>query len=200
MKRFWLLGLALSIVAVGCGSKGVTVTGENGEKVSVNPTSGDMTVTDKDGKTTTLENDGKTVTAKSSDGSELKIEEGKFSGTNEKGEKFEGGVATVSESELGLPFYPGSTEMEFGSSKLDGPDGTTLSMNRTSNDMPDKIVAYYKGKFKDPQTFDSNVNGAAQSQVSGKLADGAEAAVIAIREKDKDTTQVMITVQRKKAK
>lgn len=200
MKRFWLLGLALSIVAVGCGSKGVTVTGENGEKVSVDPASGDMTVTDKDGKTMTVESDGKTVTAKGRDGTELKIEEGKFSGTNEKGEKFEGGVAKVSESELGLPFYPGSTEMEFGSSKLDGPDGTTLSMNRTSNDMPEKVIEFYKAKFKEPQMFNSSANGVAQAQVSGKLEDGADAAVIAIREKDKDTTQVMITVQRKKAK
>lgn len=200
MKRYWLLGLALSIIAAGCGSKGVTVTGDNGEKVSVNPTTGDMTVTDKDGKTTTVENKGDSWTAKSSDGTEVKVEDGKVSGTNEKGEKFEGGVATVSESELGLPFYPGSKEMEFGSSKLDGPDGTTLSMNRTTSDLPDKVVAYYKNKFKEPQTFDSNLNGTAQSQVSGKLADGGEAAVIAIREKDKDTTQVMITVQRKKAK
>ena len=195
MKRFWLLGLALAVVAAGCGSKG-----EDGEKVSVNPTTGDMTVTDKDGKTTEIQRDGDSVTAKSSDGTEVKIEDGKVSGVNEKGEKFEGGAMTVSEAELGLPFYPGSKEMEYGSSKMDSAEGTSLSMNRSTTDTPEKVIEFYKSKFKDPQTFNSSADGATQAQVGGKLADGADAAVIALREKGGATTQVMITIQRKKTK
>lgn len=200
MKRFWLLALAFAVVAAGCGNKGVTVTSDDGAKVSVNPTTGDMTVTDKEGKTTEIDRKGDSITAKSSDGSEIKVEDGKVSGVNEKGEKFESGAVAVSEAELGLPFYPGSKEMEYGSAKMDTAEGTNLSMNRTTTDTPEKVVEFYKGKFKDPQTFNSSADGATQAQVGGKLADGADAAVIALREKGGSTTQIMITIQRKKTK
>lgn len=200
MKRYGFVWLIAALLVVGCGNKGVTVTGEDGEKVSVNPTTGDMTITDKDGKTTTVDNQGDSWTAKSSDGSEIKVEDGKVSGKNEKGETFESGITTITEADLGLPFYPGSKEVEYGSSKMETNDQATFSMNRSTSDMPDKVVEFYKDKFTDPQMFNSSASGAVQAQVSGKLKDGSEGAVIAIRDKGESDTKVMITVQRKKAK
>ncbi len=190
-----VFGSLLMLALAGCSK-----SGPDGEKVSVNPTTGDMTVTDKDGRTTEVKNEGDGWSAKSSDGSELKYEDGKMTGKNEKGETFESGAIDVTEAELGLPFYPGSKPVEFGSTKMETAEGKTFSVNRSTSDMPDKVVEFYKAKFTDPQTFNSSTDGAVQSQVSGKLADGAEGAVIAMRDKGKSETMVMITLQRKAAK
>lgn len=190
-----VFGSLLMLALAGCSK-----SGPDGEKVSVNPTTGDMTVTGKDGRTTEVKNEGDGWSAKSSDGSELKYEDGKMTGKNEKGETFESGAIDVTEAELGLPFYPGSKPVEFGSTKMETAEGKTFSVNRSTSDMPDKVVEFYKAKFTDPQTFNSSTDGAVQSQVSGKLADGAEGAVIALRDKGKSETMVMITLQRKAAK
>lgn len=190
-----VFGSLLMLALAGCSK-----SGPDGEKVNVNPTTGDMTVTDKDGRTTEVKNEGDGWSAKSSDGSELKYEDGKMTGKNEKGETFESGAIDVTEAELGLPFYPGSKPVEFGSTKMETAEGKTFSVNRSTSDMPDKVVEFYKAKFTDPQTFNSSTDGAVQSQVSGKLADGAEGAVIAMRDKGKSETMVMITLQRKAAK
>lgn len=190
-----VFGSLLMLALAGCSK-----SGPDGEKVSVNPTTGDMTVTDKDGRTTEVKNEGDGWSAKSSDGSELKYEDGKMTGKNEKGETFESGAIDVTEAELGLPFYPGSKPVEFGSTKMETAEGKTFSVNRSTSDMPDKVVEFYKAKFTDPQTFNSSTDGAVQSQVSGKLADGAEGAVIAMRDKGKSETMVMITLQRQAAK
>lgn len=200
MKRYGIVWLIAALLVVGCGNKGVTVTGSEGEKVSVNPTTGDMTITGKDGKKIEVDNKGDSWTAKSSDGAEVKFEDGKVSTKNEKGETFESGITTISEADLGLPFYPGSKEVEYGSSKMETNDQATYSMNRSTSDTPEKVVEFYKDKFTDPQTFNSSASGTAQAQVSGKLKDGSEGAVIAIRDKGESETKVMITVQRKKAK
>lgn len=190
-----VFGSLLMLALAGCSK-----SGPDGEKVSVNPTTGDMTVTDKDGRTTEVKNEGDGWSAKSSDGSELKYEDGKMTGKNENGETFESGAIDVTEAELGLPFYPGSKPVEFGSTKMETAEGKTFSVNRSTSDMPDKVVEFYKAKFTDPQTFNSSTDGVVQSQVSGKLADGAEGAVIAMRDKGKSETMVMITLQRKAAK
>lgn len=198
MKQI-VIGSLLVLALAGC-SKSVTVSGSDGEKVSVNPTTGDMTIKDKDGKVTEFDNKGDSWTAKSSDGTEMKFEDGKLSGTTEKGETFEAGLTTISEAELGLPFYPGSKDVEYGSSKSEGGGQSMYSMNRSTSDLPDKVIAFYKDKFIEPQTFSSSVDGGTHAQVSGKLKDGAEGAVIALREKGSSDTKIMITMTRKKSK
>lgn len=194
MKQI-VIGSLLVLALAGCSK-----SGPDGEKVTVNPTTGDMTIKDKDGKVTEFDNKGDSWTAKSSDGTEMKFEDGKMTGKNEKGETFESGAMAVSEGDLGLPFYPGSKELEFGSAKMQTGEQVTFSVNRSTSDMPDKVIEFYKAKFVDPQTFSTDASGANQAQVSGNLKDGSEAAVIVHREKGKADTMIMITVGRKKSK
>lgn len=197
MKNLVWGSLVLLVVA-GCG-RGVTVSGSDGEKVSVNPRTGDMTITDKDGTKVDIESKGDSWTAKSSDGTEMTMKDGKLSGKNEKGETFETGT-DVSESELGLPFYPGSKAVEYGSSKIMEGERSMFAVNRTSSDVPDKVIEFYKSRVTEPQVFNSSGGGSTQAQISGKLSDGSEVAIIATRDEKSSETMVMITVQRKKSK
>jgi hypothetical protein len=62
--------------------------------------------------------------------------------------QMEMGNAKVSEADLGVPFYPGSTPMEGGAMRVASGDSTMLRMNLQSNDAPDKVAAFYRDKLK----------------------------------------------------
>ena len=90
MKQIAILILAVSIAA-GC-NHDATYEGPNGEKATVSQNGGTTTVTDDKGNTTTVSADGKGATY-----------------TDNKGTTASVGTS-VSEADLGLPFYPGSTD------------------------------------------------------------------------------------------
>jgi hypothetical protein len=74
-----------------------------------------------------------------------------FSVTDKDGKKFEmagGNAAGVSESDLGMPFYPGASMDNSKSTKLDSPTEFQRSATLTSSDGFDKIAGFYRDKLK----------------------------------------------------
>ncbi len=62
--------------------------------------------------------------------------------------QMEMGSASISEAELGLPFYPGSKPVEGGGMRVASGDSTALRLGLHSDDAPDKVAAFYRDKLK----------------------------------------------------
>lgn len=65
-----------------------------------------------------------------------------------KTSQIEMGAAKVGEAEVGVPFYPGASPTEGGSSKVSTPDGSMYSVFLQSADSPDKVAAFYRDRLK----------------------------------------------------
>ncbi len=65
-----------------------------------------------------------------------------------KSSTMELGGTKVSESDLGLPFYPGSKIQEGGSSRMVTPESTVVTVNLHSSDASDKVATFYRDKLK----------------------------------------------------
>ena len=94
------------------------------------------------------------------------------------------GAAKVSESDLGLPFYPGATPGEGGSSKVSTPEGSMYTVLLHTADPADKVAAFYRERLKALST------GKQFMDVSG--GDGGANLVLA-DEQSKNSIQVHIT-------
>lgn len=55
---------------------------------------------------------------------------------------------TISEADLGIPFYPGAKLSESDSSKVVSPQGLALSARLQSNDTAEKVAGFYREKLK----------------------------------------------------
>jgi hypothetical protein len=158
--------LALSMIAGGCSR--TVATGPDGARVDQNA---DGTMTYKDNK-----------------GNEVNYNnKGGFEGVNEKGEKFAMGQSEVSEAELGLKLYPGSTATNADMKAESGGKKTFVSM-RTTTDDPSKVADFYKGLVKEPQTATMND----MATVSGKLEDGREVGITCAKADGKTTITVTV--------
>jgi len=88
------------------------------------------------------------------DGSKAKVDlsagSAKITTTDASGttSQIEMGAAKVGEAELGVPFYPGASPAEGGSSKVSTPDGSMYSVLLQSADSPDKVAAFYRERLK----------------------------------------------------
>jgi hypothetical protein len=58
------------------------------------------------------------------------------------------GGAKVSETDLGVPFYPGSQPRDGESSKVSSPDGSMATVTLHTGDAADKVAAFYRDKLK----------------------------------------------------
>lgn len=65
-----------------------------------------------------------------------------------KTSQMEMGGAKVGESDLGVPFYPGTKPGEGQSSKVSTPDGTMYTVMLNSSDPADKVAAFYRDRLK----------------------------------------------------
>ncbi|MEQ1936532.1 MAG: hypothetical protein ABL962_21995 [Fimbriimonadaceae bacterium] len=189
MKNIQLLVvLTLALAVIGCGNKGTTVIGKDGETITTDG-QGNSTVTDKDGKTVDFKNNGGDFSAKSSDGTEVNVsKDGGMTGQNAKGEKFSMGASEVTEADLGVPTYPGSTLVPNRDVKADVNGKHTVMSVRSTSDGAAKVSAFYKDIVTSPVTADMGK----MATVSGKLADGREIAVMAMEDAGK--TEITITV------
>lgn len=171
-----MLSVGIAAVAVaGCSKPSATVSTDGAK----------MTFEDKDGQKATIESDeqGATVKVQSRDGDS----------TYESG-------ATITEAELGLPFYPGSTEKPNGTIRTDTPDGKSLTMIRSTPDDPSKVVDFYKPKLKEAQTQTTSAEGTNHSMLFGKTESGSEVVITAVQQKDAKATDVSVSVMVRKAK
>ena len=176
-----ILYSSLFVVALGCGSPGST------------------TVTDTEGNKVTSTKDGEKVTFEGAKGEKATYEaDGKGGGsmtyTTPEGEQKVTTGAGITETELGLPFYPGSVEKEGGSMKTDTPQGSSRIAVRTTADAPSKVVAFYKPKLKETNAISAN----GQEILMGKLEDGSQVQIGAGKEEGKPDTVVSVTVIKEK--
>lgn len=179
MVRTTLLTLAALTLLAGCGAPNVNVTDANGNKVSMSTDGSKVSVTDDKGNSATFEG--------GQDGGTVKI-------TDEKGQSTMESGTSVSEAELKVPFYPGSTEKPNSSIKADTPEATTVTSIRTTADEPKKVAEFYKSKVKAPSSFSADADGGQNEQVSGMLEDGTRVAVTAVRAKDAKETDITVVV------
>jgi hypothetical protein len=90
----------------------------------------------------------------SKDGSSAKVNlsEGgmKVSTTDASGKttQMEMGNARISETEIGVPFYPGSKPVEGSAMRIVSGDATSFSLGLHSDDALDKVAAFYRDKLK----------------------------------------------------
>jgi len=177
MKKLTFAAAVLALLVVGCKPKEETViTGPDGSKVTATNDGAKVSVTDDKGNTVTSE--------KSGDGTKI---------TDSKGNSVALGT-TVSEAALGLPFYTGSEEKSNSSAIVDEPTGKTVMSVRSSKDDPDKVSAFYKDKIKSATSSNTNAGDTKMATMQGKLDNGAEVTLMAMRKTGEDTT-ISITVK-----
>ncbi|MEQ1823427.1 MAG: hypothetical protein ABL949_13035 [Fimbriimonadaceae bacterium] len=136
--------------------------------------------------TTVVNADGSksTVTSNPSDGS-VKIEGNGTSASI-------GGGTTVTEADLGIPFYPGSTEKPNASMKVDTPTEKSYMCTRTTADEVSKVAEFYEGKVKGLKFNTFSANDTTTTMASMTQENGAKIAVSATRKKSESETTITL--------
>jgi len=182
---FLLSAASLACALAGCGGPKVEIKGENGETVKIDGKGG-VEVKDKNGTTAMSSADGK-VTATDAKGNTATIE-GKDGSMKVDGPdgKMEMSKDAVKESDLGLPFYPGSTSVNAQKSEANGK--TQLLCIRQTKDEAKKVAEFYKGKFKVESNTTSGTDDTQMVIMAGKLTDGRKVSLNVTQNKGEDTT------------
>jgi hypothetical protein len=58
------------------------------------------------------------------------------------------GAANVTESDIGVPFYPGTKPVEGQATRISTPDGTAVTIALHSDDAPAKVAEFYRERLK----------------------------------------------------
>ena len=172
-----LVLILLTVMAIGgCKSGSETVAGPGGE-----------TVTQTGNSTTYSDAQGNKVTA--TDSGQVDVTANGSSATM---------GASVSEDDLGLPFYPGSVQDPKGSMLMTVGGEKTAVSTSTSEDDPEKVIAFYKDKVQEPVDSNSASGDTKLGTLHGKLKDGADVNVTADR-KGAGDTHVFVSVKHPKS-
>lgn len=173
----------LGFLIAGCGSPDTTTVSDGkGNTVSVTDDGSKVTYEGSKGESATMETD-------SQGGSKVTVK-------TDKGDQTMSAGSSMTEDELGMPFYPGSSEKEGSSLKTDTPDGSSRLAVRVTADTPAKVVAYYKDKLSEPSTMSASSGGNEHEILTGKLANGATVQITAARDKGATETVVNVLVTR----
>ena len=62
--------------------------------------------------------------------------------------QMEMGNAKITESDLGVPFYPGSQPVEGSAMRMASGEASSMQLGLRSDDAPDKVAAFYRDKLK----------------------------------------------------
>jgi hypothetical protein len=155
MKQMTLAAAVMAVFVTGCGSKEET------------------TIVGADGSSVTASKDGKSMTINTPDGT-ANIDtsgNGKTTFKDEKGNEASWG-ASVNEADLGVPFYPGSTEKPNESMTTSSNGKKSILSRRTTTDEPDKVIAFYKDKVKDGKDSTATVGDMKTAALNGKAGNG----------------------------
>jgi hypothetical protein len=167
MSKIALLSAAAFAVLCGC-----THTNSDGAEVSTNPLTNTTTFKDSKGNTATMTQNGSDMTIKANDGT-MTVSNGQTTIVDKNGNKSQIG-GSVSESDLGVPFYPGSVEAPGGmSSNTD--KGSVVQSIRTTSDDATKVMDFYTQKIGKPETT-FNSNGSAMAT----WKDGKKATLVSV--------------------
>lgn len=185
MKQTAIVSILCAVTLIGCGHKEAVVVGPDGSSATVTQDNGGdkttINVTGKDGEkvSETISKDGVTM-------------------SDSKGESMTMSAGAVTEKDLGLPFYPGSSESKTGMSMITKTqDDTAVVCTRTTKDDPSKVVDFYKDKITDGKPVSMSGGGITSASVSGKL-NGNDVSVSATNDGKSDTV-VMVSVGSKKS-
>jgi hypothetical protein len=184
-----LIGAILfaSLFAIGC-EKGdkfdVSLSGSNGEKLKIK----------SDG-----ENGGLSATGSNGEHLDLRADNGEMTlkATDANGEKVDatlGKSVVITESDLGVPFYPGSVEQGSNQMRAETDKEKSFISFRVTSDEPSKVVEFYKDKIRDYSTSESSTSDMATGTCQGKLDSGAKFTMTAERKKDSSKTEIKIDV------
>ncbi|MBS1708688.1 MAG: hypothetical protein JSS65_08215 [Armatimonadetes bacterium] len=189
---FLLSAASLVCALAGCGGPNVEIKGENGETVKIDGKGG-VEVKDKNGTTAMSSADGK-VTATDAKGNTATVE-GKDGSMKVDGPdgKMEMSKDAVKESELGLPFYPGSTSVNAQKSEANG-KSQFLCIRQTKDDAK-KVAEFYISKFKVESNASTGTDGNDMVVLGGKLADGRKVALNVTQNKGEETTISIVVGQ-----
>jgi hypothetical protein len=152
--------------------------GHANESTYVAPDGTKVTVNSEGGKVNYSDDKGNSVTSTTS-GSDVQVK-------TEKGDTFSMG-GSVTEADLGLPFYAGSVEKPAASMKATENGVTSVVSNRTTKDAPAAVVAFYKDKVESPESSNTSANGMEVAMLRGKLKDGSEVTISATKTGSADT-------------
>ena len=188
MKRIDVLVVLSVLIVVGCSKPQATVYSGEGGKVTTDG-QGNTTVIDEKGNKIDMKAGEDGWSTKSSDGSEIKVDSSGMTAKDAKGGTYSVGSSDVSEAELGLPFYPGSAPLAGRDMKADAGGKKTFVSARSTSDTVDKVVAFYRDKIKEP----TSTSTPEMSAVGGKLEDGRQVAVMAIKKEGKVEIQVSVS-------
>ena len=188
-----LIGAILfaSLFAIGC-EKGdkfdVSISGSNGEKLNIK----------SDG-----EKGGLSATGTNGDHFDLKADNGEMTlkATDSNGEKVDatlGKSVVISEDELGVPFYPGSTVQGSSQMRAETDSEKNFVSCRITNDEPSKVIDFYKSKVNEYSTSESSTSDTVTGTCQGKLDSGAKFTLTADRKKGTEKTEIKIEVAVKK--
>jgi hypothetical protein len=119
------------------------------------------------------------------DGNSLKV-------SSDKGSASLGVGTTVTEEELDIPFYPGSTEKPESSVKVELSSEKSYMTVRTTPDEPEKVAEFYKTKLTDVSVSAFELNEKKTAIIAGKTPSGMRGAVTASREKDSQETTIQL--------
>jgi len=101
-----------------------------------------------------------------------------------KTSQVEMGGANVTESDVGIPFYPGTKPLEGQAMRISTPDGSAVTVALHSDDAPAKVAAFYRERLK------AQAEGKQLMDMSG--GDGNTTLVLA-DDKAKATIQVLVS-------
>ena len=103
-----------------------------------------------------------------------------------------GGKSIVTEEELGVPFYPGSSERDGGSMKAETPDEKTCVSARTTSDEVAKVKAFYAETFPAFKLVGGAADGGSSEIGMGKLPSGMDVSIQIVRAKDATETSISV--------
>ena len=108
----------------------------------------------------------------------------KMSTTDASGKttQIELGTAKVSETDIGLAFYPGTKPREGEATRMSSSDGTSYTVLLHSDDAPEKVAGFYREKLK--------AQAEGRQYIESSSGDGHM--LMLSDEKSKHVTQVMI--------
>lgn len=183
MKSFTLIALFAIAFSAGCGKKDdVVIVGPDGTKITADQDGTSMTIKDEKGNVSTFNADNK----------------GGMSMSDGKGGTIEVGQGNVSEADLGVPFYPGSSEGTAGmTNKIENDKEKIVTSVRTSKDDPSKVHEFYQPKVMNPSQSSATGGSTKVASISGTLEHGTEITIGATKDGDNDT-QIVVTTKHKK--
>ncbi len=116
-----------------------------------------------------------------------------------KGHKETVGTEDVTETELGVPFYPNSTPMEHGNLKGDDEQQSTFTSMRNTPDGAQKVVDFYKDAFaKAGYTVAGSMVMNDLGSCTGKKGEGDMLSLTYTHDKDKNVNMIMLSKVLKK--